>query len=87
VRTFSDAYVVMLTARAEEIDKLIGLSVGADDCLTKPFSARELVERVRACCAAPAPNRSRWRTGPAGSVTSRWILRPARRPWLGGSSG
>ncbi|MCT1430752.1 response regulator transcription factor [Brachybacterium muris] len=46
VRTFSDCYIIMLTARAEEIDKLIGLSVGADDYLTKPFSARELVARV-----------------------------------------
>ena len=52
MRTFSDAYVVMLTARAEEIDTLIGLSVGADDYLTKPFSPRELVARVRQCCAA-----------------------------------
>jgi DNA-binding response OmpR family regulator len=53
VRTFSDAYVVMLTARAEEIDKLIGLSVGADDYLTKPFSPRELVARVRAMLRRP----------------------------------
>ncbi len=59
VRSFSDAYVVMLTARADEIDKLIGLSVGADDYLTKPFSPRELVARVRAMLrrprAEPAP--------------------------------
>ena len=48
IRTFSDVYVVMLTARAEEVDKLIGLSVGADDYLTKPFSSRELVARIRA---------------------------------------
>ena len=53
VRTFSDAYVVMLTARAEEIDTLIGLSVGADDYLTKPFSPRELVARVRAMLRRP----------------------------------
>src|SRR5690606_26491163 len=46
VRTFSDCYIIMLTARAEEIDKLLGLSVGADDYLTKPFSPRELVARV-----------------------------------------
>ena len=53
VRTFSDAYIVMLTARAEEIDTLIGLSVGADDYLTKPFSPRELVARVRAMLRRP----------------------------------
>ena len=48
IRTFSDVYVIMLTARAEETDKLIGLSVGADDYLTKPFSPRELAARVKA---------------------------------------
>jgi DNA-binding response OmpR family regulator len=48
IRGFSDVYVVMLTARAEEVDKLIGLSVGADDYLTKPFSPRELVARIKA---------------------------------------
>src|SRR5581483_5267810 len=42
-----DVYVLMLTARAEEIDKIVGLSVGADDYLTKPFSPRELVVRVK----------------------------------------
>jgi two-component system alkaline phosphatase synthesis response regulator PhoP len=41
-------YVLMLSARTEEVDKLIGLSVGADDYLTKPFSPRELVARVKA---------------------------------------
>lgn len=46
VRTFSDCYVIMLTARTDEVDKLIGLSVGADDYVTKPFSPRELVARV-----------------------------------------
>src|SRR5664280_535329 len=43
IRTFSDAYVVMLTARVGEVDKLVGLSVGADDYVTKPFSPRELL--------------------------------------------
>ncbi len=43
---FSDAYVIMLTARAEEIDKILGLAVGADDYLTKLFSPRELVARI-----------------------------------------
>lgn len=48
IRTFSDAYVLMLTARGEEIDKIVGLTVGADDYLVKPFSPRELVARVKA---------------------------------------
>lgn len=43
-----DVYVLMLTARTEEIDKIVGLSVGADDYVTKPFSPRELVMRVKA---------------------------------------
>jgi DNA-binding response OmpR family regulator len=48
IRRFSDVYVIMLTARAEETDKVIGLSVGADDYLSKPFSPRELIARVKA---------------------------------------
>jgi len=53
LRTFSDAYVVMLTARDAEVDTVIGLSVGADDYVTKPFSPRELVARVRAMLRRP----------------------------------
>jgi two-component system alkaline phosphatase synthesis response regulator PhoP len=53
LRQFSDAYVLMLTARAEEVDKVVGLSVGADDYLTKPFSPRELVARVKAMLRRP----------------------------------
>ena len=57
VRTFSDAYVIMLTARAEEIDRIVGLSVGADDYLVKPFSPRELVARVKALLRRPRADR------------------------------
>ena len=53
VRTFSDCYVLMLTARADEVDLLVGLSVGADDYLTKPFSPRELVARVQVMLRRP----------------------------------
>jgi len=48
IRSFSDPYVIMLTARAEEVDRIVGLTVGADDYLTKPFSPRELGARVQA---------------------------------------
>jgi two-component system alkaline phosphatase synthesis response regulator PhoP len=48
LRRESDVYVIMLTARADETDKIVGLSVGADDYVTKPFSPRELVARVKA---------------------------------------
>ena len=54
-REFSDAYVIMLSARAEEIDRIVGLSVGADDYLIKPFSPRELVARVKALLRRPRP--------------------------------
>jgi DNA-binding response OmpR family regulator len=53
LRTFTDAYVIMLTARAEEIDKLIGLAVGADDYVTKPFSPREVAARAKAMLRRP----------------------------------
>ena len=53
LRQFTDAYVLMLTARAEEVDRIIGLSVGADDYVTKPFSPRELVARVTALLRRP----------------------------------
>jgi two-component system alkaline phosphatase synthesis response regulator PhoP len=43
-----DVYVIMLTAKAEETDKIVGLTMGADDYMTKPFSPRELVARVKA---------------------------------------
>ncbi|WP_404386451.1 response regulator transcription factor [Knoellia locipacati] len=55
LRTFSDAYVVMVTARTDELDTLVGLSVGADDYMTKPFSPRELVARLRAMLRRPRP--------------------------------
>lgn len=48
LRRESDVYVIMLTARTEETDKIVGLSVGADDYMTKPFSPRELVARIKA---------------------------------------
>jgi DNA-binding response OmpR family regulator len=53
IRTFSDCYVLMLTARDDEVDKLVGLGVGADDYVTKPFSPRELVVRVRVLLRRP----------------------------------
>ncbi len=48
LRSFSDVPILMLTAREEEIDRVLGLSLGADDYVVKPFSPRELVERVKA---------------------------------------
>jgi two-component system, OmpR family, alkaline phosphatase synthesis response regulator PhoP len=48
IRQESNVYVILLTAKTEETDKVIGLSMGADDYVTKPFSPRELVARIKA---------------------------------------
>ena len=58
VREFSDAYVIMVTARTEEIDRVVGLTVGADDYVTKPFSARELAARIAAMRRRPREKES-----------------------------
>jgi len=85
IRAFSDAYIVMLTARAEEVDKLVGLSIGADDYLTKPFSPRELVARVRAMLRRPraAPSTDQTPT-PARQIGELTIDPPTREVHLGG---
>ncbi len=75
-REFSDAYVIMLTARAEEIDRIVGLSVGADDYLVKPFSPRELLERVKALLRRP---RSAHRVGDAGVLDRGELVIDTRR--------
>jgi DNA-binding response OmpR family regulator len=62
LRSMSPVYVVLVTCRADEVDKLIGLAVGADDYVTKPFSPREVVARVKAVLrrardGSPGPGR------------------------------
>lgn len=47
VRKISDVYIIMLSAKGEELDRIIGLEVGADDYVTKPFSPREMIIRIR----------------------------------------
>jgi two-component system alkaline phosphatase synthesis response regulator PhoP len=82
LRRESDVYVIMLTAKSEEIDKIVGLSVGADDYLTKPFSPRELVARIKAALR---------RYGAAGPTANQPLLfrhlridAEARRVWKDG---
>lgn len=73
LRTFSDAYVIILTARDTEMDTIVGLTVGADDYITKPFSPRELVARIRAMLRRP-------RTLPGtGAEHGRTAPRPPQR--------
>jgi two-component system, OmpR family, response regulator CpxR len=69
LRTESDARVLLLTARGEEVDRIIGLEVGADDYVPKPFSARELLARIRAILRRPE-------TAPAANsrASSRVVL-------------
>jgi DNA-binding response OmpR family regulator len=57
LRQGSDVPILMLTARDEDVDKIIGLEVGADDYLTKPFNPRELVARVKSILRRAVPDR------------------------------
>jgi len=59
IRQHSDVPILMLTARDEDVDKIIGLEVGADDYLTKPFNPRELVARVKSILRRATPERRR----------------------------
>ncbi|GAA4753748.1 response regulator transcription factor [Nocardioides endophyticus] len=56
IREQSDAYIIMVTARSDEIDRLLGLETGADDFMSKPFSLRELQARVNAMFRRPRPS-------------------------------
>lgn len=76
LRTFSDAYVMMLTARGEEVDRVVGLSVGADDYLVKPFSPREMVARVKALLRRPRLGRPG--TSPAPGLEMDELRRTVR---------
>ena len=70
LREFADAYVIMITARDDEIDRLLGLETGADDYLSKPFSVRELKARVNALFRRP-------RRGYGADSSSRPVSSPA----------
>ena len=56
IREFSDIPVILLTARSDEFDKVLGLESGADDYITKPFSILELISRVKACLLYTSPS-------------------------------
>jgi len=83
LRQESDVYVIMLTARGEETDKIVGLSVGADDYLTKPFSPRELMARIKA-----ALRRLRQQAGPDQADVLAFdglrINKDSRQVWVQG---
>ena len=79
LRGFSDVPVVMVTAKIEEIDRLVGLEVGADDYVCKPFSVRELVARVKAILRRP-------RVAPGTAVPGLLIDEERHRAELDGRS-
>jgi two-component system catabolic regulation response regulator CreB len=69
LRGFSDVPVIFLTARQAELDRVLGLELGADDYVVKPFSPRELVARVRACLRRRTPQReTRWQAAGAFDI-------------------
>ena len=66
IRSFSDVPIIMLTARSEDIDKILGLEYGADDYITKPFNIREVTSRIKAILRRVNPNPR----GDAGKLVS-----------------
>jgi two-component system OmpR family response regulator len=78
IRASSQVPIVMLTARSEESDRIIGLEVGADDYVTKPFSPRELLARVRAVLRRARATASRSRTTEIVSFDG-WVMDMRRR--------
>ena len=82
LRRFSDAYVIMLTARSAEADRLAGLAAGADDYVTKPFFPRELVARIRAMQRRPRSRSVAPRVRRFGSLE---IALDSQRVWIDGS--
>ena len=68
LRTRSDVPIIMLTARGEEVDKILGLEIGADDYITKPFSMRELSARIKANMRRTAPTEGGEQTASGGKI-------------------
>jgi two-component system alkaline phosphatase synthesis response regulator PhoP len=77
VRAESDLPILMLTARDDDIDKIVGLELGADDYLTKPFNPRELVARVKAILRRTEPRRVQ--DGEQALSIGNLVVDPARR--------
>ena len=82
LRRESNVYVIMLTARTEETDKIVGLSVGADDYLTKPFSPRELIARIKAVLRRLQNTRNLTDSNSIFEFSHIHIDTSARRVWV-----
>ncbi len=79
IRARSDVPIIMLTARDDDIDKIVGLELGADDYMTKPFNPRELVARVKAILRRGAPKNSAAEDDLAPVQVGDMHIDPARR--------
>ncbi len=79
LRTQSDVPIVMLTALGEETDRIIGLELGADDYLAKPFNPRELLARIRAVLRRVGEAATRQEAPPRALRFAGWTLEPQRR--------
>ena len=83
LRTQSDIPIVMLTAMGEETDRIIGLELGADDYVPKPFNPRELLARIRAVLRRTSERAEKLVEPSARAIRfSGWLLEPARRRLL-----
>jgi len=85
LRTESDLPVIMLTAMREDIDRIVGLEIGADDYLPKPFNPRELLARIRAVLRRAGAMTSRSATNAPGPILrfAGWRLEPEQRRLVG----
>jgi two-component system, OmpR family, alkaline phosphatase synthesis response regulator PhoP len=79
VRNESDVPIIMLTARSDDIDKIVGLELGADDYLTKPFNPRELVARVRAILRRGGGERREAAAERGAIILGNLAIEPERR--------
>ncbi|WP_199882997.1 response regulator [Pseudoalteromonas sp. T1lg75] len=78
IRTFSTVPIIFLTARSDEIDRVVGLEIGADDYVTKPFSPREVLARIKLRIPRLKPQSLRHRSAP-GSMPANMIFMSALR--------
>jgi two-component system OmpR family response regulator len=80
IRATSETPVILLTARSEETDRIVGLEMGADDYVVKPFSPRELVARIRVVLRRLAAGGTRQHAPESGSYTfAGWVLKTGER--------
>ena len=84
VRATSGIPVILLTARAEETDRIVGLEIGADDYVTKPFSPRELLARIKSVLRRSGERPSRLRAADSDAYAfGPWVLRTGERELVG----